>query len=58
MDMTMIDVTNIPEAQENDEVEIFGTHLPVQQHADWCNTIAYEILTSIGLRVPRVYITE
>jgi len=58
MDMTMIDVTDIPEAQENDEVEIFGTHLAVQTHAAWCSTIAYEILTSIGLRVPRVYITE
>lgn len=58
MDMTMIDVTEIDDVQESDEVEIFGENLPVQQVANWCNTISYEILTSIGQRVKRVYLQE
>lgn len=58
MDMTMIDVTDVPLVAENDEVEIFGSHVPVQQVAAWCSTIAYEILTGISQRVKRVYVEE
>ncbi len=58
MDMVMVDITNIPNVQEGDEVEIFGKHLPIQQVADWCGTISYEIMTSISQRVKRVYIEE
>jgi len=58
MDMTMIDVTDIPEAKENDVVEIFGKHLPVQQVAKWSNTIAYETLSTISQRVRRIYVEE
>ena len=58
MDMVMIDVTDIPDAKEGDEVEIFGRHLPVQQLAQWSDTIAYEVMTGISQRVKRVYIEE
>lgn len=58
MDMTMIDVTEISEVKEGDQVEIFGTHLAVQQLAQWAGTIPYEILTSISQRVKRVYLEE
>ena len=58
MDMTMIDVTDIPEAKENDIVEVFGKNLPVQQLAKWSNTIAYETLSTISQRVRRIYIEE
>ncbi|NNV55573.1 bifunctional UDP-N-acetylmuramoyl-tripeptide:D-alanyl-D-alanine ligase/alanine racemase [Limnovirga soli] len=58
MDMTMIDVTDVPQIQEGDTVEIFGKHLPVQQIASWCQTIPYEILTTISQRVKRVYVEE
>ena len=58
MDMVMIDITDIPEAQEADEVEIFGRHLPVQQLAQWSGTIAYEVMTGISQRVKRVYTEE
>lgn len=58
MDMVMVDVTDVPGISENDTVEIFGPHLPVQQVAAWCETIAYEILTGIGQRIRRVYIEE
>lgn len=58
MDMTMIDITDIPEAKENDVVEVFGKHLPVQQVAYWSNTIAYETMSTISQRVRRIYIEE
>ena len=35
MDMTMVDITGIPDVKEGDEVIIFGNELPVQQVAEW-----------------------
>ena len=58
MDMTMVDVTDIPEAAEGDEVEIFGSMIPVQELADALGTIPYEIFTNISERVKRVYFQE
>ncbi len=58
MDMTMIDVTGIPDVQEGDEVIVFGKELPVQQVAEWMGTIPYEVMTSISQRVKRVYFQE
>ncbi len=58
MDMTMIDVTDIPGVHEGDEVIIFGPELPVQQVAAWAGTIPYEIMTGISQRVKRVYFEE
>lgn len=57
MDMCMIDVTDVP-AKVNDEVELFGPHVPVQELADITGTIPYEILTSISERVKRIYVNE
>ncbi len=58
MDMVMIDVTDIANANEGDDVEIFGKHLSIQKIAKWCNTIAYEVMTTISQRVKRVYVEE
>lgn len=58
MDMTMIDVTDIPGVEEGDEVIVFGQYLPVQQLAEWADTIPYEIMTGISQRVKRVYFEE
>jgi len=58
MDMTMIDISVVPEAREGDEVEIFGTHLPVQQMAAASGTSSYEIFTSIGQRINRIYVED
>lgn len=59
MDLTMIDITRIPEAREGDEVVIFGgregNRIPVEELADLLNTINYEIVTSVSGRVPRCY---
>lgn len=58
MDMTMIDVTDIPGAMEGDEVEVFGKQVPVQELAAATGTIAYEIMTGISQRVKRIYVEE
>ncbi|MEJ5265066.1 MAG: bifunctional UDP-N-acetylmuramoyl-tripeptide:D-alanyl-D-alanine ligase/alanine racemase [Bacteroidales bacterium] len=57
MDMCMIDITDIP-AHVNDEVELFGSHVTVQELAETTGTIPYEILTGISERVKRIYINE
>ena len=58
MDMTMIDITDVNDAKEGDEVEIFGKNISIQQLAVWSETIAYEVMTGISQRVKRVYLTE
>ncbi|MCU0451916.1 MAG: bifunctional UDP-N-acetylmuramoyl-tripeptide:D-alanyl-D-alanine ligase/alanine racemase, partial [Bernardetiaceae bacterium] len=54
MDMTMIDLTGLP-AQEGDEVIVYGGPLPLPQLAARIGTIPYELMTSIGERVKRVF---
>jgi len=58
MDMTMIDVTDIPGVAEGDEVVVFGSPLPVQELAAWIGTIPYELMTGVSQRVKRVYFHE
>jgi alanine racemase len=58
MDMTMIDITGIPDVAEGDEVVVFGNELSVNQLAHWAQTIPYEILTGVSQRVKRVYFEE
>lgn len=57
MDMCMADVTGTG-AEEGDTVEIFGENITIQEVADICNTIPYEIITSIPPRVRRVFYHE
>ena len=57
MDMCMVDITGI-DAHEGDRAIIFGEDLPVSEVAATLGTISYEILTSIGQRVKRVYFKE
>lgn len=57
MDQCMIDVTEIPEADINSSVTIYGKYgeISVDHIANVNNTINYEIVCAIGERVPRVY---
>jgi alanine racemase len=57
MDMTMIDITGI-DANEGDEVVIFGGGLSIQEVAASIGTIPYEILTNTSERVKRVFVSE
>lgn len=58
MDMTMIDLTHIPEAQTGDTVEIFGQNPAVNELAQVLGTIPYEVFTGISPRVKRIYLQE
>ncbi len=59
MDYAMIDVTDIKDAAPEDRVLVLGREgnlrICAEDHAARAGTIAYEILTSIGNRVRRIY---
>jgi alanine racemase len=57
MDMCMADVTGL-HAKTGDEAEVFGTNITIEEMAGLCNTIPYEVLTSIPSRVKRIYVNE
>jgi alanine racemase len=58
MDLTTIDVTDVPGVEIGDEVTLIGEHgrerITAYDHADLAGTIPYEILCNIAARVPRV----
>ncbi|MCS6820020.1 MAG: bifunctional UDP-N-acetylmuramoyl-tripeptide:D-alanyl-D-alanine ligase/alanine racemase [Chitinophagales bacterium] len=58
MDMAMLDISSIPEAEEGDEVIVFGAQHDLLNMAKAAGTIPYEILTGISQRVKRVYFQE
>lgn len=62
MDLCMVDVTHIAGVSDRDEVVLLGQQGPelvsAEQLAIWDQTIAYEILCGVGLRVPRQYVTS
>ena len=47
MNLTVVDVTGISEAQEGAEVTLLGDGVSAADHANWCGTIPYEILCGI-----------
>ncbi|TWB55165.1 alanine racemase [Rhizobium sp. ERR 922] len=60
MDLTIFDVTDLPEnlVRAGDYVELFGSNISVDEAARAAGTIGYEMLTSMGLRHERRYISE
>ncbi|HEX6040113.1 alanine racemase [Longimicrobium sp.] len=60
MDMTVVDLTDVPGAQAGDVATLIGTdggeHIGLEEVAGRCGTISYEILTGLGARMPRVYV--
>ena len=57
MDQFMVDVGDDP-AEVGDEVILLGAGITADDFAEWMGTNAYEVLTSIGARVPRVFVEE
>ena len=55
MDMSMIDLTELPQVQVGDEVEVFGKRQRVDTLATAAGTIPYELTCAVSRRVPRVY---
>ena len=60
MDLIMFDVTDIPPelTQRGGFVELIGPRFTVDNAAKFAGTIGYEILTSLGSRYHRIYISE
>ncbi len=60
MDQTMIDVTDIPEAQAGDQVVLLGKQgkeeLSAEEIGAQLGTNNYETVTTISARVPRIYV--
>ncbi len=60
MDFCLIDVSDITEAKEEDDVVIIGKQgknaISAEEVSKLAQTIPYEILCTIGKRVPRIYI--
>ncbi len=55
MDMLSIDVTHIPGVKLGDKVTLWGEGLNVNEVASWADTIGYELVTRMPLRVPKHY---
>lgn len=57
MDLIGLDVTDLgPDGiAVGDYVEMFGEHVPVDELAELCSTISYELLAGLNVRLPRVY---
>lgn len=56
MDQFMVDITDIPEAQEGTEAVVFGSPtLTADELAAWIDTINYEVVCLMAPRIPRIY---
>lgn len=60
MDLVCIDVTLVPrdKISEGDFVELIGRNVPLDDVAQAAGTISYELLTSLGPRLQRVYVED
>ncbi len=59
MDLTLLDVTNVPGVALNDEVTLFGRsgelEVAVEDLAKVVGTLSYEVTCRVGQRVPRLF---
>ncbi|MEE4252296.1 MAG: alanine racemase [Alcanivoracaceae bacterium] len=55
MDMITIDVTDLPLTRVGDEVELWGDHVSVDEVAQRCGTISYELFCRLTERPERVF---
>jgi len=60
MDLTLIDVTDVPDVAEDDQVTLLGNKgdvaITAEDLAGYSETISYEITCGISSRVPRKYL--
>ena len=56
MDMITIDLTGVPNPQIGDCVELFGENISIDEVAQHCSTISYEVFTKITSRVYKSYV--
>jgi len=58
MDMITVDVTELTQVTLGDSVELWGENLRVETVAKHLDTICYELLSRVSLRLPREYIEK
>ena len=63
MDLTMIDLTDVPAARVGDEVVLFGggadgSAPSLEEVAGWSDTLPYEVMCTIGKRVTRIFVRD
>jgi alanine racemase len=62
MDLTMIDVTGIPNVALGEETILIGQsaglRILIEEVAELCDSISYEAATGVTARVPRVYLSS
>ena len=63
MDLTLVDVTNVPDVELNDPVTLLGTErnnskvsITAEDLARIAGTLSYEVTCGVGPRVPKVYL--
>lgn len=60
MNLTMVDITDIPDVKLEEEVVILGRQgeeeISAEQIASWCGTINYEVVTRFAPYAPRIII--
>jgi alanine racemase len=59
MDQCLIDITGVKGVEVGDEVVLFGRQgkgeISAEELASWAGTIGYEIVSTVGRLVPRIY---
>lgn len=58
MDMTCVDLRDVPSAQVGAEVELWGQQLPIELVAQWADTIPWVLMCGITRRVEMEYVAE
>jgi len=58
MDMTIVDLSALPDVHVGDAVELFGPHQPADLLAETLGTIPYELFCAVSKRVPREYLED
>lgn len=62
MDQFMVDVTDIPDALENDEVTLIGADggevITMEELGELSGRFNYELACDLGKRIPRVYLKD
>lgn len=56
MDMSMIDLTDLPDIDVGDEIEVFGANNSLEELSGIAGTIPYELTCAVSKRVPRLYL--
>lgn len=60
MDLTLVDVSQVPEAKIGDEITLLGKTetdcITPQDIATWSDTIVHEVISQLSARLPRYYI--